>query len=502
MLRQQGRVALDADDNERDSIVLYYLRTLARDLIGPYAAPANDAGFDLTYDADGLHISAGRYYVDGILVENEEDCLYATQADYPVAEDDPLIKAGKDQRGDLFFVYLVVWERHITTIEDDYIREKALGGPDTCTRAKVVWQVRSLDLASQALNNEAAKQKLLNDRAALSASLDVATDATVQKDLEDKIAAIDAELAKLKSLDGPAHPPCDVLVGDLVTLSSAMLAARVAPDQQTQSACVTPPGSKYRGVENHLYRVEIHDGGTVGEATFKWSRDNGSIVAAWAGTEGNDLLASSGRGFEAGNWVELSDDAAELLGGHGSLVRVGSVEGDALTVDQDSLPSADALAWSDQLVNPKIRRWDQTQNDNVTLTDGVVPVKEGVWLDLEDGLQVQFSAGGEYRTGDYWLIPARVATGEVEWPTSVDDDGKVTQIPMSPDGIEYHYAPLGVVSWMDNQFAFESCRCQFYPLGDCFGLRGAKPELKGTAVRANRSNVRKASKRRVTKPGR
>jgi hypothetical protein len=34
-----------------------------------------------------------------------------------------------------------------------------------------------------------------------------------------------------------------------------------------------------------------------------------------------------------------------------------------------------------------------------------------VWLDLEDGVQIQFSDGGEYLTGDYWLIPARVATG-------------------------------------------------------------------------------------------
>ena len=39
-------------------------------------------------------------------------------------------------------VYLDVWERHITALEDDDIREKALGGPDTATRTKVVWQVK------------------------------------------------------------------------------------------------------------------------------------------------------------------------------------------------------------------------------------------------------------------------------------------------------------------------------------------------------------------------
>ena len=42
VLMQQGRVTLDADWNEQSSILLHYLRTLARDLIGPYAAPVEN----------------------------------------------------------------------------------------------------------------------------------------------------------------------------------------------------------------------------------------------------------------------------------------------------------------------------------------------------------------------------------------------------------------------------------------------------------------------------
>ena len=45
VLFQQGRVSLDADDNEQSAILLHYLRTLAKDLLGPHAAPADDAGF-------------------------------------------------------------------------------------------------------------------------------------------------------------------------------------------------------------------------------------------------------------------------------------------------------------------------------------------------------------------------------------------------------------------------------------------------------------------------
>ncbi|MEA2158727.1 MAG: hypothetical protein QOD66_1107 [Solirubrobacteraceae bacterium] len=39
-------------------------------------------------------------------------------------------------------------------------------------------------------------------------------------------------------------------------------------------------GSGYRGLENQLYRVEIHDGAGGGDSHgFTWSRDNGALVA-------------------------------------------------------------------------------------------------------------------------------------------------------------------------------------------------------------------------------
>ena len=143
---QQGRVTLDADFNEQASILLHYMRALARDLIGPYAAPSANAGFLLSYDQKNkdLIISAGRYYVDGILVENLEDTPYSQQPDWPVPDSDPLTAELNDPTGGLFWAYLDVWERHVTSIEDDDIREKALNGPDTCTRAKVAWQVKAL----------------------------------------------------------------------------------------------------------------------------------------------------------------------------------------------------------------------------------------------------------------------------------------------------------------------------------------------------------------------
>ena len=104
VLMQQGRVQLDADWNEQTSILLHYLRTLAKDILGPHAGPASDMGFEIltqhagpdviakklpAWEFDGgrrevlqeaikqgdLVIGPGRYYVQGMLVENEKAIL-------------------------------------------------------------------------------------------------------------------------------------------------------------------------------------------------------------------------------------------------------------------------------------------------------------------------------------------------------------------------------------------------------------------------------------------
>jgi len=215
--------------------------------------------------------------------------------------------------------------------------------------------------------------------------------------------------------------------------------------------------------------VEIHSGGNVGDnlpATFKWSRDNGSVATGWMGGEGNDLHVVSTRGFAAGNWVELSDDNSELLGIPGTLVQLVKVEGATVSVD----PATTLPPISDFPKNSKIRRWDQIATEAISLAnDNAVPIQESpanatpeqiVWMDLEDGVQIQFSAGGDYRTGDYWLIPARVATGNVEWPQADD----LNPQPLPPHGIEHHYALLGFASWPNQQLNIENAQFEFSPL--------------------------------------
>ena len=82
-----------------------------------------------------------------------------------------------------------------------------------------------------------------------------------------------------------------------------------------------PPHAGYDRLENQLYRVEIHKKGDRDHATFKWSRDNGSVATAvleitgttdGTPTSGEIKVRDLGRddvlGFANNQLVELVDD--------------------------------------------------------------------------------------------------------------------------------------------------------------------------------------------------
>ncbi|HEY0063213.1 MAG TPA: DUF6519 domain-containing protein [Telluria sp.] len=426
VLMQQGRVQLDADWNEQADIALHFLRSLAADLIGPHGGAGTAfqilqrAGDDGRVVANDFTIGTGNYYVGGVLCESIGQ-NYTAQTGWKVDPGMPELL-----KGDVL-VYLDVWERHVSHLEDEGMRETALGGPDTASRTRIEWQVK---VVPADFNNEPPPFK--------------ETYQTFLNHLSE---------AKIYRQNKP------------------LLMADVPQTNAATDACVIPADSRYRGIENQLYRVEVHKSGTtwdgtaagrVNAATFKWSRENGSVVFAVSDVHVNTAsnvttvtLDSLGRdrklGLSRDDWVELVDDAYALRNDADPLLRVADIDEESMTVTLEG--QALNGVGSDSNLHPLLRRWDHRLDVAGTKEafEGALLVQAnatnaGPWVKLEDGIQVRFRTGDIYLTGDYWLIPARTGTGDIEWPLELDPATRA-MVPswVKPQGIAHYYAPLSLL---------------------------------------------------------
>src|SRR4051794_38819889 len=96
---QSGRPLVDADFNELVSTLLDRQRTMMRDLVGSHGGPRHGFAVSGRKGADDLvWIGQGTYYVDGLLLENDEDHSIA------------LGLPGRRAR-ERVLVYLEVWEQ-------------------------------------------------------------------------------------------------------------------------------------------------------------------------------------------------------------------------------------------------------------------------------------------------------------------------------------------------------------------------------------------------------
>jgi hypothetical protein len=474
VVMQQGRVQLDSDWNEWLSELGRRTRAGTMDTVGRAVYPATTPyGFKINAFLDSgnqqhVSIGVGRMYVDGLLVENhgpsasapwdpalaelswtaqgasEVDVDFTQQPYYPGAT----LPTGNGP----FLAYLDVWQRPVSFLIDPALVETAVG-VDTTGRLQTVWQVKLLDVS------------LVSGGVTCS---------TQDKDI----------------------PPWQALIQP----SAARLTTRVVPSSQT-GPCAIAPTTGYTGQENQLYRVQIHQGGTANasgtvatpSATFKWSRDNASVITAvtainpaTSSTQANVsqlTVQSTGRdqvlGFQPGDWIEITDDFMELNGtaqggptGELHQIDTNGVDKTARTITLVTQVSAGlgTRLGSSTNYHTRICRWDMNAaSGKVLLSDGVtqwvdlsvagtgqIPVPPpGTALILENGVTVAFDlnpATGSFLAGDFWTFPARTADGSA---------GPLTEAP--PMGIHHHYARLAVVTFPTSA---PDCRIQWPPEQD------------------------------------
>ena len=449
VVMQQGRVQLDADWNTMVAQFSRHMQAESLDTFGPSVVPRETAnGFLISGPATAFEIGPGRIYVDGLLAENHTDALkwdarlaeisgtaklsgadvdaaptglvgttaYDAQPYYP---NPPALPAGET-----YFVYVDVWQRDITYLQDASLVDAAVG-VDTTARQQTVWQVKFLDDVG---------------------ALDPTT--------------ADVDIPGWLETTHPSSARLSTATGDLV---------------DDDNPCLLPPQAGYKGLENQLYRVQVHDGGPVGTATFKWSRDNAVVSSRVSAIpSGNDIVVDSlGRdavlGFNEGDWVEITDDHRDLMGLPGELRRIQLGDGidratRTITLEGVALPIGsgdgefpiDGSDQTDPARNTRIIRWDQAglvfREDQSEYTDldaaastGVIEIPAtGTRLFLEKGILVDFDLESvvdeadfnpEFKVGDYWVFAARVNDASIEL---------LDRAP--PMGVHHHYAKLAIVN--------------------------------------------------------
>jgi len=436
VVMQQGRVQLDSDWNEWQAEFARRIQAGTVDIMGRAAAPATTPDafkIGAFVDSGGLQhvtLGPGRMYVDGLLVENhglaknaQWDPALAEMSGAPAAPPKPtevdldfiaqphLPGAALPTTTGPFLFYLDVWRRAVTYLEHPDLVEKAVG-VDTTGRIQTIWQVKWLDVS------------------AVAGSVTCATP--------------DASIPSWEALIQP---------------SGAQLTTSVVQASTPPGPCCLTPSTGYTGMENQLYRVEIHQGSldasgnpTTGP-TFKWSRDNASVITAVTAITSGTTVArnptsqlavqSTGRDnvlcFQPGDWIEITDDSLELNGQAGELHQI-DVKGvnkalNTITLQTPLVSDFQTRLNSGINYHTRISRWNQS---GPTAGSSGIPFTTGTPLTLENGVTVEFSLNpvlGSFNVGDFWTFAARASDGTVQCLTNAP-----------PMGIHHHYARLAVVT--------------------------------------------------------
>jgi GH25 family lysozyme M1 (1,4-beta-N-acetylmuramidase) len=421
-----------------------------------------------------LHISSGRFYIDGMVCENFERSTLDSQPQDPGTR--------MPEHPGIYLAYLDAWLRPVSALRDPSIREVALGGVDTAIRQQLVSQVRLLKLRDDPtaeLDGRLGQDEEVWRALCLRAEERGGMRARRSRRLGAE--PIGNQLYRVEVHRGGARfgTPLDER-GVHPTFSSAVDAAAAGTLLLPEVALAEPTWvvgqwlSLHFAEAQHLTCIVDRVGarltlepappvGLVGEVTARpvaslvWSRNNGSELMVVRSASGREIFLersvdSTGHTLQVHDLIALSTDRTELRRHPAQLLRIDSISSDGrkLRVDQPVALGEEDLADT----KPLVRRWGRASRRG----PHGVPICAD-WIELEHGIEVSFDGANSHADGDYWLMPSRAQTRSIQWPIS--DDGPQL---VAPKGGGHRHARLSLLRVKDGGVAVHDLRRTFATL--------------------------------------
>lgn len=413
VVSQQGRVTLEADVNEEVSIASEALRYETIDLIGPTGTPDN--GYLVSVDAAGdLIVGSGIMYVGGWRMRFAQPVNVLEQPEWI---DQPPQAWTQTNKEGLYVIALLVSEQEVQAVEDQALREVALGGPDTAARTRLMQHIVAVPTSDD-------------------------TCAAVLKDWN----------SVLKPLGLALHPDTFALDFD------AALQVSFYPPAGPADPCCPPAQGGYLGADNQLVRVTVTSYNTTTHTgTLLWGWNNASFLyrASLIDASANpQILTLSPAPVDSEHTPQINQVIEVLrstmeLGNPADLNFIAAPEGDVIslagsgtvfdpTTNQLTLPTGTMLTGGYATdTNPLfVRLWEA----EVTFTDGVAQQ-----LDTVSGLAVTIHMAalpsGPLEARPFWDFAVRPNTPQQVYPQ------RYLEGPQGPTGPRRWLTDLAIVEF-------------------------------------------------------
>ena len=443
VVMQQGRVTLEADWNEAQTIASEQVRREALDYVGPTGTWRGDNGYAISLIPKSFDftINSGSMYVGGERAYLPETENYSAQPEtdwMDFAQDPDWVTPYGENPGFNEYVYLYLREQEVSAVEDSDLKDIALGGPDTAQRTRLIQHI----VRHQTSGTDCP-----------SAMADVQ--------------------ANWWTPSGYQLDQTDMRVNSFGQLQVGFV------NTVTSSPCSPTAQGGYLGADNQLIRVQISSADPA-NPSFVWGYDDASflyevtIASPGSSTTPTTLKLNTAPVDaehipQSGQAVELLLPAAQLSNGQyvaaptGQVFILGSA---AFTPGSNTLtlPAGidTALFGTGPGGNPNpaqlyLRVW-QGQS---AFTPGTAEPLSNTATGVNTGLSVTLTteqSGQSFRTGDYWMFAVRPPSPALIYPE------RYISAPQPPDGPREWICPLAVILWTENPPVATSCTNTFLNL--------------------------------------